>query len=220
MEAPGGSRGLHYRDGVRLLRRPVWLFAVLLLAVACTPSTKQIVHTTTSTTTRTIDMRPVATGPIKATAAKGCPLIDKQVAADTVGMRLARITVLRSGGKLVGCRIYALEHPTSQCGATCLEGEHLPPADQPALEIRLTAYRSPDAAHNAIVLAANKGTNPQQATFGKATGVCFQIAFYPKDHGRDWSCAYSSGVTLVQVKTVVVSPALNAILLTRHVTVP
>jgi hypothetical protein len=198
------------------VHRLAWLLAVLTAAgvTACTPSAKQVVITKTSTATSTIDMRPVDTGPVKATTATRCPVIDRQFAADTVGMRLAKITVLRSTGKLVGCRIYALQN------SPLAVSEKLPPANQPAVEITFTRYRSAAAAHNAIVVAANKGTNPQQAAFGKTTGVCFQLDFYKKDHGRDWSCAYSSGDTLVQVKTVVVSPALNAILLTRRVSTP
>jgi len=50
--------------------------------------------------------------------------------------------------------------------------------------------------------------------------VCFQTAFYPKDKGQDWSCVYNHGSTMVRVDTVVVSPALNAIQLTRKLTLP
>jgi hypothetical protein len=198
------------------VHRLAWVLAALIAtaAAACTPSRHEIVRTSTLTTTRTIDMRPAATGPTTSATTKRCPLIDRQVAADTVGMRLARVTVQHSGGKVVGCRIYALQN------SPLAVSEKLPPANQPVIEVAFTQYRSAQAAHNAIVVAAGKGTNPQQDVFHGQKGVCFQIAFYKKDHGRDWSCAYSSGTTLVQVKTVVVTPALNAVLVTRRVSAP
>jgi hypothetical protein len=48
-------------------------------------------------------------------------------------------------------------------------------------------------------------------------GACFQTAFYRHDHGRDWSCAYAHGRVTVLVRTVVVSPALDAVAVARMV---
>ena len=82
---------------------------------------------------------------------------------------------------------------------------------QPALEITTARYRSATDARNALVLLSRTGTSVQPTAIGGGTGLCFQVAFYPKDAGRDWSCGFTSGTTLVQVKTVVTNPAFNAI---------
>jgi hypothetical protein len=129
-------------------------------------------------------------------------------------MRLERITVLHSGGRVVGCRIYALQDSPLHTS------EHLPPANQPAVEVKLTRYRSPLAAHNALVAVARAGTNQQTAQLHGTTGDCFQTDFYPKDHGQDWACAWAVGTTVVLVRTVVVTPALSAIEAARAVRYP
>jgi hypothetical protein len=200
-----------YRGGVRRL---AVIIMTALACTACTKSVTQIDTTTTTVVTSTVDHRPVRTGPTTAAAASRCPFVDEQAAADYAGMRLARITVLRSDGKVVGCRIYALQNSPLH------NSEKLPPANQPAVEITLTRYRSAAAAHDAIVLAARAGTNPQQVRIGTTTGVCFQTRFYAKDDGQDWACAYAAGTTLVLVRTVVVSPALNAVEIARAIRLP
>jgi hypothetical protein len=127
-------------------------------------------------------------------------------------MRLARITVLKADGKLVGCRFYALQ------GSPLAVSEHLPGPNQPAIEITSTRYPDATSAHNAFVALAEKGRNVQQATIsGDNVGLCFQTDFYPNDHGTDWACTYSVGTMLVLVKTVVTSPALNAIEIAKAV---
>jgi hypothetical protein len=201
-----------------VLRRCAVLAAVAGLA-ACSSSTgaapESSVATRTVVRTRTPDpvrTAQTSTGPTRAAAAARCPLLPKQAAADTVGMRLARITVLRSGGAVVGCRFYALQN------SPLAQSEHLPGPHQPAIEIETTRYPTAVAAHNAFVRVARRGTNPQQASIGLDNpGVCFQTAFFPPDHGRDWACAFSVVRTEVVVRTVVVSPALNVILLSRQV---
>lgn len=171
----------------------------------------------TSTQTRTVTpslgpTAPISTGPTKAVTAAKCPFLGRQVAADRVGMRLARITVLTSGGRTVGCRFYALQNSPLH------ESEHLPGPNQPAIETTLTRYASAAAAHNAFVVIARRGTNQQQARItGSTVGVCHQINFYRNDKGRDWACAFSLAKTVVVVKTVVTSPALNAVLVAREI---
>lgn len=136
-------------------------------------------------------------------AAPACPFLEEQSAADRVGMRLDAIAVLRSGGEVIGCRFYPLGHPTSQCDLACLNGEHLPPASQPAIEITRTRYASVAAARAALVSLGKAGTKPQPVQIGQGLGgVCFQTEFYPKDHGRDWACAFSKAAALVVVRTV------------------
>jgi hypothetical protein len=196
------------------VRRLVPFVVIALVSGGCTRSATQIVIDKTTVVTSTVDQRPVSAGPTTAVAAARCPLLDRQVAAFRIGMRLDRITVLRSGGAVVGCRMYALQ------GSPLSASEHLPPANQPAIEIRLTHYRSALAAHNAIVLSARAGANPQQARIAGTTGVCYQTRFYAKDRGQDWACAYAVGTTLVVVRTVVVDPAFTAIQVTRAVRLP
>lgn len=198
--------------------RVVIVPALVLVAAGCTSSG---VAAPSGTTTRTVvgtrtstapvgPTTPVSTGPTTAARAAACPLLAKQQAADRVGMRLERITVLHSGRKVVGCRFYALQ------GSPLHNSEHLPGPNQPAIEIETTRYASPVAAHNAFVLEARRGKNPQQVTIGNTIGVCFQIPFYKPDHGTDWACAFSRGTTKVSVRTVAQS-ALDAIRATRAV---
>jgi hypothetical protein len=212
---------------VRAVLRLGVLAAALALLGACTSSgdasktpspsvqTKTIVHTKTPSSGPTA---PVSTGPTTAAVASKCPLLAQSAAVHRGGMRLDKITVLRSGGKVVGCRFYGLQHPTAECGASCLAGEHLPPATQPAIEITTARYPSMVAAHNAFVVLGEKGRNVQQDTIvGEGPGLCFQTDFYPKDKGRDWACAFNVGAKLVVVRTVVTSPALSAIQVARAV---
>ena len=188
----------------------------LVFLGACTSSgdpapTVTNTHTVVGTRTQsTGPVTPVPTGPTTAARAASCPLVRTQQAANRVGMRLEGITVLHSGGKVVGCRFYALQNSPLH------NSEHLPGPNQPAIAIDTTQYESAIAAHNAFVLDARRGENPQQASFGGATGVCFQIAFYKPDHGHDWACAFSHGTTKIAVRTVATA-SLDAISLTRAV---
>jgi hypothetical protein len=201
--------------------RTVLLAVPGVLLVSCTSSggtTTPAPSTTTRTVigTRTVTgtasrPAPVSSGPTTTSAAARCPLLDTPQAAARVGMRLARITVQRSGGRIVGCRFYALQ------GSPLAHSEQLPGPKQPAIEIETTRYPSALAAHNAFVLAARKGTNPQQATIGLDNlGVCFQIAFYRPDHGRDWACAFSTGTRAVVIRTVALA-SLDALRASRAV---
>ncbi|HEY7010910.1 MAG TPA: hypothetical protein VH395_18305 [Jatrophihabitantaceae bacterium] len=202
------------------MRRAALVLVAVALLASCTsgggtPSSSPSVRTETVTHTRSPTAEPTApisTGPTRATTAATCPLLPTRQAADHVGMRLARITVLHSGGKVVGCRFYALQDsPLS-------ESEHLPGPKQPVIEITTFRYPSERAAHNAFVRIAEHGSNVQTASIvGQAPGACFQTDFYAKDDGEDWACAFSKGDTMVLVRTVVTSPALSAILVARAV---
>jgi hypothetical protein len=200
---------------VRRLVVPAALGAALLGAGACTASQPPR-PPATSTITRTLipDPTPVGTGPTRAATATRCPLIGEQTAADDLGERLDRITVLRSGGAVVGCRIYALQ------GSPLSLSERLPPGRQPAFEVTLTRYRSAKSAYDAVVLAARRGTHPQQTRLQGATGVCFQTAFYRPDHGRDWACAFPHAATMVVVQTVNTTESFKTVQISRHLRLP
>lgn len=202
------------------------LVGATLMLGACTsgsgdPSpattTVQTVTNTETPSSSPVTTAPISTGPTTTTQAGACPLLAQQTAANQVGMRLERITVQHSGGKVVGCRFYALQHPNDQCDASCLAKEHLPPANQPVIEIITTRYPSEIAAHNAFAIAATAGANPQQVSVGvDNTGVCYQTPFYAKDHGSDWACAFSVDATAVIVKTVA-SLSFNALAVAREI---
>ena len=138
----------------------------------------------------------IATGPTAAARAADCPFAGTGAVMKIMGMRLSHVTVLRSGGRTVGCRFYAID--TGPLAKT----ENLPPPDQPAVEITTQRFASATIAHNASVRTAERGTNVQQIAFGAATGLCFQTAFYGRDHGADYACTINSGSTQLLVRTV------------------
>jgi hypothetical protein len=188
--------------------------AVVLSACVARSAGPEPTITETSTFTGTASAGPtgpVAVGPT--TSAEGtCTLLDTQVAAGDVGMRLANVRVLRSGGAQVGCEFFALQD------SSLATSEHLPGPNQPAIRITTTRYANTVAAHNAMVRLADSGTGARQSTIAPGViGLAFQTNFYPHDHGTDWACAFNRAATLVVVSTVVTSPALNAIEIARAV---
>jgi hypothetical protein len=128
-----------------------------------------------------------------------------------MGMRLGRITILRSGGHTVGCRFYALQNSPLHVS------EHLPGPHQPVVEIVTRRYPTALDAHNAFVLLSRKGTNAQRVDLGRRIGVCFETDFYAKDHGADWACAASVGPTQVVVRTVDTTGTFSTAAVTRAV---
>lgn len=196
------------------MRRIVALLAATgALVAGCTSSGSPAPVTSTEVQTITKSVAPppvptptpISTGPTTAADASSCPLVDEQHAADIIGMRLDRISVLKSAGKVIGCRFYGLQHPTAECPeVSCLAKEKLPPGNQPIIEILTTRYASAVDAHNAFILLAKKGANVQQAPITPGNvGLCYQTTFWSKDDGRDWACTYSVGPTMVVVRTVV-----------------
>ncbi len=170
--------------------------------------------TTISSTVTVAASTPPApsSGPTRVVAAEFCPLVATSFVHQTMGMRLGRLTLLRSGGRTVGCRFYALQ------GGALHSTEHLPGPKQPVVEIATWRYATATAAHNAFVLAARAGRNPQQTPLGRGgTGVCYRVAFYPKDHGQDWACGASVGAVRVLVRTVDVTAGPSTAAVTRAV---
>ena len=170
--------------------------------------------TSVSTIVKTINPStpaPVATGPLNTAAvtaatAASCPLLTIDSAADTVGMRLARIEVLSQGQTPAGCRFYALQ------GSALSASEHLPGPDQPALEINVARYANPTTARNAAVAVALAGTHQEVVSLtGGVQGDVFQTAFDPTDGANDWVLVYNNGATLVTVKTAVSDTSQDAV---------
>lgn len=197
------------------------LITFLALLCACTssgskhPSASPSVQTQTVTQTTTPPppsaVPPISTGPTTAATASDCPYLSRSAATLKSGMRLDRITVLHSGGKIVGCRFYGLQHPNSSCSQSCLTKEYLPPANQPAVEMKIVRYPSATAAHNALATRFTNEGNVQQDKIAGGTGLCFQTDFYAKDKGADWSCAFTLEARLILVRTVVTSPSSTAL---------
>lgn len=188
------------------------LMAAALLFAGCTSGAGPAASTSptapTSTTAPASPAKPnptptpVPAGPTAAVRATSCPLVGETFVHLTMGVRLGRLTVLRAGGHVVGCRFYAQQKPDDQCGATCLAGEHLPGPNQPAVEITMQRYTSSTAAHNAFVLRAGTSSGVTQTDVDGVTGLCFPTAFDPRDKGADWACTVNKGPTLVLVRTV------------------
>jgi hypothetical protein len=187
-----------------VLARVLALLAAVALLAGCTSSgadggpsaTIRAGSPTLHQDTAPVDTGPVETGPTRAARAPSCPFAGTAFVRDTMGMRLGRITVLRSGGRAVGCRFYALQNSPLHTS------EHLPGPGQPVVEITTARFRSALAAHNALARLGTAGRNPQQVRFGATLGLCFQTDFYPKDRGRDWACAASLGTLEVVVRGV------------------
>jgi hypothetical protein len=200
--------------------------AVVLSLAACTKSTPGQ-HVTISTGANssqsssipTIQQTgPISGGPVTEKTASTCPFLGFDTAKNDSGMRLDRIATLSQGGKVVGCRIYALQHPNSQCDATCLGNEHLPPASVPAIEILLSKYANTTNAHNAFIRIAEAGTNFQQTQIATGnTGLCYQTTLWSKDAGKDSACTFSKGTTVVVIRTVVVGSPLNVVEIAKAV---
>lgn len=194
------------------------VLAVLLAAwalAACTSSgpvgTRASQGTSGSTSTGRPDTGPIATGPTRAATAPSCPFVGQAFVRDTMGMRLGRIAVLRSGGRTVGCRFYALQNSPLHAS------EHLPGPKQPVVEIVTARYASAVAAHNAFVRRAAQGRQPTRTDLGRTVGLCFQTPFYPKDHGTDWACAVSVGRVEVLARSVDTTGAFSIAAVMRSV---
>jgi hypothetical protein len=200
-----------------MIRRLLAVAALVALLAGCTSSTTPAPGSSIVTRTQTLTRSPsptgaIVAGPTSAVPAPACPFAGQTFVRDTIGMRLGRVTVLKSGGQVVGCRIYALQD------SPLATSENLPGRNQPVVDVVITRYPTAVAAHNAFVRAAQRGRNPQQNALGRGvTGVCFQTDFYARDNGQDWACGFSFGTRAVLVRTVVVSPALGAVLVARRV---
>ena len=188
-------------------RPAVLLLPAIVGLAACTSgsgpssSPSASVVTSTQTTTLTGAPTPVSSGPTTAATATACPYAGTEFVHDAMGIRLGRVTVLRSGGQVVGCRFYAQQQPGGGCNAGCLAKEKLPGPNQPAVEISTQRYASSLEAHNAFVLRAGT-SDPAQTDFAGTTGLCFQTAFDPRDKGDDYACTVNKGPTVVLVRTV------------------
>jgi hypothetical protein len=195
----------------------IWLVVVAAGAVVLTgcggggssaaPSTSfSTIVTTVTSSASTTPTGPLDTQSVTATTAASCALVSTDSAADSIGMRLARVEVLTRGTTSAGCRFYALQ------GTALSQSEHLPGPNQPALEIVSTAYANETTARNAAVAIATAGTNQQVVTLtGGVAADLFQAAFDPTDGSNDWQLVFNKGATLVTIKTAVTDSSLDAV---------
>lgn len=192
--------------------RALLTVTALLAVTACSAAPAAPAPSTDVTHTRTVvvsapppDPMPLRSGPSTAHDATSCPVLATQTAADDVGMRLARIQVLRAGAAVAGCRFYALQ------GSPYATSEHLPGPSQPVIRIDVLAYASTVAAHNAMVLRARAGTSASRVTLTTGdVAVDYQTTFDPADRGQDWACAVAHGTALIVVTTAVSRTSVNA----------
>jgi hypothetical protein len=171
-------------------------------------ASRTVTETRVATTTPPPHPVPLNTGPTISAKADRCPLLDTQRAAGDVGMRLARITVQRSGGAVVGCDFFALQN------SPLATSERLPGPNQPVISLRIEHYVDATAAHNAMVLRAQAGTDAGTTQLpGGVVGVIYRARFDPQDAGGDWACAFARGAVLTVVQTAVPDTSLNAVTL-------
>lgn len=199
--------------------RALLTVTALLGVAACSAAPPASAPSTNITRTRTVvvsapppDPVPLRSGPTTANDTTTCPLLATQTAADDVGMRLARIQVLRAGGAVAGCRFYALQ------GSPYSSSEHLHGPDQPVIAIAVVDYANARAAHNAMALRARAGTDAYQVTLDSGqVAVVYRTNFDPADRGQDWACAVARGTALTVVTTAVRNTSLNAVSLADDV---
>jgi hypothetical protein len=203
---------------MRPLLRPALVAVLLIGAVtvagcsphhaSAAPSTiySTIVHTVPASTPTAVPTGPLDTTAVTAADATACPLLTQATAADSIGMRLARIATLTQGSTVVGCRFYALQ------GVALTKSEHLPGPNQPALEIVTSTFTSAVAARNAAVALAEAGTNQRVVTLsGGVMGDVFQTTFDPADGPSDWTLVFNKDAKLVVVRTAVTDDSIDAV---------
>lgn len=149
-------------------------------------------------------------GQLHEVPAHSCRFAGTSFVQNAVGMRLGRVTRLR-GRAVTGCRFYALQHSSLSAS------EHLPGPKQPVLEIVIRRLPTAVEARHAVVFLARANASAHRAHFGRTVGACFQTAFYPKDHGKDWACAADLHRTEVVVRSVDTTGAFSTTAVMRSV---
>jgi hypothetical protein len=120
-----------------------------------------------------------------------CPYIDNTTAADLEGNRIGKTTVLNTTPP--GCRFYFaydLSHMT--------------------LQITTQVFDDPIDANNAMVTAAEAGSNAASVTGIGDGAALYQTSFYPPDGPNDWACTFIKGNVMVTVNTDQTTPSTNA----------
>ena len=86
-------------------------------------------------------------------------------------------------------------------------------------DVRLTTrYRDALDAHNALAVAATKGTDQNQyAVVPGVVGVAYRVAFDPQDAGRDWAFGFSKASVLVVVRTARSDSSFTALQLAQAI---
>jgi hypothetical protein len=188
----------------------------MTLLAACTSSGPDPAQTTLAPSGSSASGSPGGTGippepRLHEVRAHSCPFAVTTFVRSTMGMRLGRLTVLRTRGQTVGCRIYALQNSPLHVS------EHLPGPHQPVVEIVTRHLSTARMARDAFILLSRKGKNAARVNFGRHVGVCFQTDFYPRDDGNDWACATSVGRTEVVVRTVDTTGTFSTAAVTKRV---
>lgn len=120
-----------------------------------------------------------------------CPYLSKQDATNLEGNMVGRVTVVTTDPP--GCNFYFAYgdgHKT--------------------LQISTQRFTDPIDANNAMVLAAQGGTNADPIAGIGDAAVLYQVGFYDLDAAQDWACAFIKGSLLVIVNTDQKFPSFNA----------
>lgn len=205
------------------------LLPLLVLTFALSACVRATTHTITttrdttihSTVTETTDVPPTFVPKPAATLAplvpgqqpatgeveRACPYIlssqdqGSNSMADLEGDRVYRTTVL-TGTKPVGCRFYF----------------YAPPYEAIA-EIATRTFASSLAAHDAMVLTGQAGTQVQgkRAIVPGVDAVLYRTKFFGPDGARDWACVFAKNKVMVTVRTQRTDTSLNALLIAQAI---
>jgi hypothetical protein len=178
-----------------------------------------VTQTATQTRTATATFRPKPAtsvvplppgqAPAKGEVEKRCPYIasspdqnpDVNV-ADIEGDHVYRTTVL-TGMKPVGCRFYFYAGPFEAIA-----------------DIVTQTFSSAAAAHDALILTGNAGTQADGEKDGISRGidsVVYRTRFFGPDGDTDWACAFAKGKVLVIVHTQQENSSRNALYLAQAI---
>lgn len=120
-----------------------------------------------------------------------CPYLTRKEASDLEGSLVGRVTVVTADPP--GCNFYFAYG----------DGHML-------LRISAQRFADPIDAYNAMVTAANAGSNADPVDEIGDDAVLYQVGFYDVDAAQDWACAFVKGGLLVTVNTDQKSPSFNA----------
>lgn len=120
-----------------------------------------------------------------------CPYLSAADASDIEGNKVGRVTVVSTDPP--GCNFYF-----------AYGDGHM------VLKISTQRFTDPIDANNAMVRAAQAGSNADPVAGIGDAAVLYQVGFYDLDAAQDWACAFIKGGLLVIVNTDQKSPSFNA----------
>lgn len=158
----------------------------------CIPATAPAATVPAATTPPSSTEPATSTAPPVAQEVEGdCPYLSREDASSLEGNMVGRVTVVTT--EPPGCNFYFAYG----------DGHRV-------LQISTQRFIDPIDANNAMVLAAQSGSNADPVTGIGDAAVLYQVGFYDLDAAQDWACAFIKGALLVIVNTDQKSPSFNA----------